>query len=429
MKKIHAFVFIALISVCSALWAQPATVNGIAAIVNDDVITTLELQEEADSVKQQLRAQGTRMPPENILLRQILEREILKRIQLQLAQATGIRVDDIELNNTLDRIAQQNNMDLRELKATLEADGFEFSKYREMIRTDMILARLRQREVVNRITISDQEVQNFIATQASQGNIDDEYNISHILVAVPEAASADQIEKTKQKAQKILEKLNGGADFSQVAISESSGQNALEGGKLGWRKAGQLPTIFSTVVTQMTIGEHSDLIRSSSGFHIIRLNDKRSGEKHIVTQSKARHILIRPSELNTELEIITRLRQLRDRVLAGDDFAELAKSHSDDRGSALEGGDLGWVSPGQMVPQFEAAMNALDVGEVSEPFQSQFGWHIVQVYDRRQIDNSKEFSENNAREFIRQRKTEEMTEAWLRQLREEAFVDVKLDFE
>lgn len=426
MKQIRIFVLVLLMCFFSTtLWAKPELINGVAAIVNDDIITTLELKEEADSIKKQLRSQGTRIPPNNILFKQVLEREIVKRAQLQFAQATGIRVDDTELNNTLDRIAQQNNLSVRELKSALESDGFDFSKYREMIRADMIMARLRQREVVNRITVSDQEVENFIATQTSQGNIDDEYNISHILISAPEAASADEIDKTKQKALRILETLNTGAEFAQVAVSESSGQNALEGGSLGWRQAGQLPTIFSSLVTQMNIGEHSELIRSSSGFHIIRLNDKRSGEKHIITQSKARHILIRPSELNTEIEIITRLRQLRDRVLGGDSFSELAKSHSDDRGSALEGGELGWVSPGQMVPQFEAAMNDLSVGEVSEPIQTQFGWHIIEVYDRREFDNSKQFSENNAREFIRQRKTEEMTEAWLRQLREEAFVEVK----
>lgn len=419
------FLLISFLLLATGIAAKPSVINSIAAIVNDDVITSIELKEEIDSVKKQLRSQGTRMPPESILAKQVLEREIVKRIQLQLANATGIRVDDTELNNTLSRIAAQNNLTLRELKTALEGEGFDFSKYREMIRNDVIMARLRQREVINRLTVSDQEVQNFIATQASQGNIDDEYNLSHILISVPEAASADQIEKTKKRADEILQQLEDGADFGQLAVSASSGQKALEGGKLGWRKAGQLPTIFAAVVTQMTIGEHSSLIRSSSGFHIIKLNEKRSGEKHIVTQSRTRHILIRPSELSTELEIITRLRQLRERILAGEGFSELAKTHSDDRGSAINGGDLGWVSPGQMVPQFEAAMNALNVEEVSEPFQSQFGWHIVQVYDRRKVDQSKEFTENKAREFIRQRKTEEMTEAWLRQLREEAFVEVK----
>ncbi|MDX1811625.1 MAG: peptidylprolyl isomerase [Gammaproteobacteria bacterium] len=426
MKRIFAFFALLMICAGNSAWAKTEVINGIAAIVNDDVITTLELEQETENVKKQLLSQGTRIPPHKILLKQILEREINKRTQLQFAKATGIRVDDTELNNTLDRIAQQNKMNLRELKNALENEGFNFSEYREMIRKDMILARLRQREVINRIAVSEQEVQNFIATQTSQGNIDDEYNISQILIPVPEAASADKIQKIRKHAQEILKQLDSGADFGQIAISESSGQNALEGGKLGWRKAGQLPTIFATQVIQMQPGEHSDLIRSSSGFHIIRLNDKRSGEKHIVTQSKARHILMTPSEFNTEQEIIARLRQLRQRVLAGDDFAELAKSNSDDRGTALEGGDLGWVSPGQMVPQFEAAMNNLKVGEVSEPFQTQFGWHIVEVYDRRQIDNSKQVTENKAREFIRQRKTEEMTEAWARQLREEAFVEIKL---
>ncbi len=426
MNRVRSFTtFFALLLPVLA-WAAPSTINGIAAIVNEDVITTLELTAETDTIKRQLRAQGNRLPPESVLAKQVLEREIIKQIQLQFAKSTGIRVDDSELNETLSRIAEQNDLDLRQLKSALESEGFDFSQYREMIRADITMARLRQREVVNRVSISEQEVQNFIATQTSQGNVDDEYDISHILIAVPEAASADQIDASKKRAENILNQLATGIEFSELAVSESSGQNALEGGKLGWRKAGQLPTIFAGVVTQMSPGEHSELIRSSSGFHIIYLADKRSGEKHIVTQSKARHILIRPSEFSTETEIISRLRQLRERVKAGANFAELAKSHSDDRGSAVNGGDLGWVSPGQMVPQFEAAMNALNVGQISEPFQSQFGWHIIDVYDRRDVDNSKEFTENKAREFIRQRKTEEMTEAWIRQLREEAFVEIKI---
>lgn len=425
MKYLRLFVFFTLFFTLSLSWAKPVFINGIAAIVDNDVITTQELQDQITNIKKQLLSQGTQLPPASILRKQVLEREIMKRIQLHLAANTGIRVDDTELNGALNRIAQQNHMDLRELKNTLENEGFDFAQYREMIRDDMIMARLRQREVINRITISDQEVKNFIATQASQGNIDEEYNVSQILISVPEAATAKQIAETKVKAEQVLNKLDHGADFSQVAISESRGQNALEGGKLGWRKAGQLPTIFAAVITQMNVGEHSGLIRSSSGFHIIRLNDKRSGKKHIVTQYKVRHILIKPSELNTEAEILSRLRQLRQRIMAGASFSALAKSHSDDPGSAMQGGELGWVSPGQMVPQFEAVMKSLKVGEISEPFQTQFGWHIMQVEDKREIDDSKNFTENNAREFIRQRKTEEMTEAWLRQLRDEAYVEIK----
>ena len=404
---------------------QAKTVNNIAAIINDDIITSLELTQQLDSIKKQLRSQNTRLPAENILRKQVLEREVLKQIQLQIAKSTGIRIDDNELNSTLSRIAQQNRMSLREFRDALESDGLKFTVFREDIRSEMIVARLHQREIHNRINISTQEVENFLATQATQGNIDDEFNISHILITVPEAANADQISESQQRAEKILAKLDAGEEFQQVAISDSDGQKALEGGKLGWRKAGQLPTLFSTSVTQMQVGEHSKLIRSSSGFHIIRLNEKRTGEKHIITQTKARHILIRVNELNTESDVVTRLQQLRERIIGGADFNELAKSHSEDRASAINGGDLGWVSPGQMVPQFEAAMNSLLPTEVSQPFQSQFGWHIVQAQERRDLDNSEEFTQNKAREFIRQRKIEEMTETWLRQVREEAFVVIK----
>ena len=403
-----------------------STINGIAAIVNDDVITTEQLNAQIEIIKKQIREQNTRIPPNEVLRKQVLEREIVKQVQLQLAKNTGIRVDDNELAATLTRIAGQNQLNLREFKDTLERDGYKFNSFREDIRSEMILARLRQREVNNRINISDQEVENFLSTQATQGNIDDEFEIFHILISSPEAASSEDIAATQKKAKEVLKLLNNGADFQQTAISYSNGQKALEGGALGWRKAGQLPTLFSSVIIGMKPGEHSDLIRSSSGFHIIQLKNKRSGEQHMITQTKARHILISPNELTTEIDVINRLRNLRERILGGGDFAEIAKLHSEDRGSATLGGDLGWVSPGQMVPQFEAAMNSLSVNDVSEPFQSQFGWHIVQVSERRELDNSKTFTNNKARELIRQRKVSETTETWLRQLREEAFVDIKI---
>ena len=425
MKQIIILIGVMVLSAPLLLAAKPERIDGIAAVVNDDIITILELNSQINNIKTQLRTQNAQLPPENILRKQVLEREILKQIQLQLAQATGIRIDDNELNATLSRIAEQNSVSLREFRNLLESEGFKFPEFRENIRDDMILARLRQREVNNRITISDQEIQNFLATQATQGNIDDEYDISHILISAPEAASAKEIERTLARANRVLDKLKSGADFQQVAISDSDGQNALEGGKLGWRKAGQLPTLFSNIIIHMNAGDHSQLIRSPSGFHIIKLNEKRSSEKHIIVQTLARHILLQPNELNTEMDIITRLRQLRDRILAGDSFEEIATSHSEDRASATQGGSLGWVSPGQMVPQFESAMNSLKTSEISNPFQSQFGWHIVQVQERRDVDNSEQFSKNKASEFIRQRKTDEIAETWLRQLREEAFVDVK----
>ncbi|MDH3326767.1 MAG: peptidylprolyl isomerase [Gammaproteobacteria bacterium] len=406
--------------------AAESPINSIAAIVNDEVITTQQLNTQISTIKKQIRDQNTRVPPDGILRKQVLEREIIKKVQLQLAQNTGIRVDDNDLAETLTRIAGQNKLNLREFKNTLEQDGYKFSAFREDIRGEMILARLRQREVNNRVNISEQEIENFLSTQATQGNIDDEFDVFHILISSPEAASSEQIAATQKKAQKVLKLLDDGANFNQTAISYSDGQKALEGGALGWRKAGQLPTLFSRIIASMKPGEHSGLIRSPSGFHIIQLKDKRSGKKHMVTQTKARHILISPNELTTEIDVINRLRNLRERILSGGDFAEIAKLHSEDRGSAALGGDLGWVSPGQMVPQFEAAMDSLGANEVSEPFQSQFGWHIVQVSERRDLDNSKDFTTNKARELIRQRKISETTETWLRQLREEAFVDIKI---
>jgi len=429
MKKFFNLVFFAgltcLFSICM-VHAKEVSINSVAAIVNDTVITTQQLANQLEVIKRQIRDQNTPVPPEPVLKKQVLEREIIKQIQLELAKNTGIRVDDNDLSSTLNRIAGQNQLSLREFKQTLERDGYEFGSFREDIRGEMILARLRQREVNNRINISQQEIDNFLSTQAAQGNIDDEFEIFHILISSPEAASAKEIDETKANAANVLTLLDKGADFKQTAISHSNGQKALEGGALGWRKAGQLPTLFSRVVIDMEVGDHSGLIRSSSGYHIIKLNDRRSGTKHMISQTKARHILISPNELTTETDIINRLRNLRERILAGGDFAEIAKLHSEDRGSASQGGDLGWVSPGQMVPQFETAMNTLKVSEVSEPIQSQFGWHIIKVEERRELDNSKDFTNNKARDLIRQRKIAETTETWLRQLREEAFVDIKI---
>ena len=404
-----------------------ATLDRIAAIVNDEVITLNELEEQVDTVRKQIRAQNTLPPPNDVLRKQVLEREIVKQVQLQFAKNTGIFVDDNALNNAIENIAAQNNMSLQAFHDVLERDGYDFARFREDIRNEMIISRLRQREISNAIRVTDQEVDSFISTQQLQGFSDDEFLVSHILIALPEAATPEVIGNTRQRAETVLADLEKGADFSQTAISVSDGQQALEGGSLGWRKLGQLPTIFARPLTRMKKGEISEIIRSPSGFHIIKLVDKRAGEQHIISQTHARHILIRPSELVTETEIISRLRQLKDRIEGGDSFEELAKSHSDDPGSRVNGGDLGWVNPGDMVPQFEAVMDQLKPNQVSEPFQTPFGWHIVQVLERRTLDNSDEYRRNQAREFLRQRKIDEATESWIRQLRDEAFVEVKID--
>ncbi len=404
---------------------EPRVIDGIAAIINDDIITSRELNTRVTQVSRQLRESGTPLPPQDILRKQVLDREILRQIQLQLASGTGIRVDDNALNNAINSIASRNNMSLRQLRETLEREGFDFSVYREDFRQEMIIGQLHRREIHNRVNISEQEVDHFLATQSAQGRANEEYKIRHILVAVPEAAGPEDIAGARAKAEKLRERLNQGEDFVQLAIQHSDGQNALKGGDLGWRQSGQLPTLFANIIITLAKGGHSDLIRSPSGFHLIQLEDKRVAKPHIVTQTQARHILIKADALTTEDDVILRLRQLKRRIEGGADFAELARANSADTASATKGGDLGWLNPGDTVPQFEQAMENLDSGQISEPFASPFGWHIVQVQKRRRQDDTEAFSRSQAKKFLRERKIDEMLESWLRQLREEAYVEIK----
>ncbi len=398
----------------------------IVAVVNDDVITTTELQQQIDIIVRQLRQQRTPLPPLPVLKKQVLERIIVNRIQLQLAAANGIRVDDETLNQTIRRIAERNNLTLAQFRDVIEADGFSFAQFRESMREEIIITRLRQRQVDSRISVSDQEVENFLANQKIQGNANDEYRLGHILIALPEGASPAQIRAARAKAEKILGELRGGADFTQKAMSVSDGQQALSGGDLGWRKAGELPTIFADKVQHMKTGDISNLIRSPSGFHIIKLVDHRNAERHIATQTRARHILIRPNDLTTDEQARELLLQLRERAASGEDFAELARTYSDDKASAVDGGDLGWVEKGKMVPEFEKAMLALQPGQFSDPVKTQFGWHLIEVVDRREIDVTEEFTKNKVREQIYQRKVEEAGANWLRKLRDESYVELRL---
>lgn len=413
----------------SSLCAQPsiAELDRILAVVNDDIIVQSELDDALRTIKQQLQQQNRPVPPDSTLQRQVLERLIVMRLQLQLANSTGIRVDDETLNRTVQNIAQQNGMSLSEFRSVLERDGFNFAKFREDIRNEIIINRLQQRQVTNRITVTEQEVDNFLANQNVQGTKNVKYHLAHILIAVPEGASSQQIQEARAKAQQVLGELRAGADFTQKAIAVSSGQQALEGGDLGWREPGQIPTLFVDTVLKMKPGDISDPIRSPSGFHIVKLVDAQDNERHIITQTLARHILIRTNEITSGSDARTRLEQLKGRIETGEDFAALARSHSEDSGSAVKGGDLGWVSPGDMVPRFEETMNRLKPGEVSEPFETQFGWHIMQVLERREYDNTEEFKRSKARELIRQRKAEEELDIWLRRLRDEAYVEYRLE--
>lgn len=405
-----------------------APLDRILAVVNNDVITQSDLAIQTRTVVQQLRQRNTELPPADVLQKQVLERAIMDRLQLQVADRTGIRVDDDTLNRAIETIAKQNNLSIDQFREVLARDGFDFAAFREDIREEIIISRLRQREVGNKITVTDQEVQNYLDNQKVQGaTAGNEYQIAQILVALPEAPAPEQIQATKEKAQKVLDDLRGGADFTQTATAISDDQKALEGGDLGWRAAGQLPTIFADVVPGMQPGAISELIRSPSGFHIVKLVDKRGDGESIVKQTQARHILIRTNELTSDQDAQTRLEQLKQRIDGGEDFAALARSNSEDAASAVNGGSLGWVNPGDLVPQFEAVMNDLEPAQASEPFQTQFGWHVAQVVERRDHDNTDDLKKSKAREAIRQRKGDEELQAWLRTLRDEAYIEFKTD--
>lgn len=415
--------FVAALLMISTAWAAP--LDKIVAVVNDEVVLESELQEMMQSTRAQLRQRQNAAPPTDILRQQVLERLIMQRVQLQRADEVGIRVGDDTLNAALQQIAQNNNMSLRQFRDALEEDGYNFSQFRESIREDMIISRLRKSQVEDSIVVSDREIEAFLETQEIEGNTDTSYQLSHILISLPEAAAPDEVQAAREKLEKVRTLLNEGGDFAEVAAGYSDGQTALEGGDLGWRKQGELPSLFADIVPDLEVGEVSETLRNGSGFHLIKLTDKRADESMVVNQTKASHILIKTDEVTTDEQARRRLQQLHQRIANGEDFGELARAHSEDTGSAIDNGSLGWVSPGEMVPEFEEVMDALDEGEVSEVFQSRYGWHIVKVEDRRQENMEKEFKRKKARDQIRERKTEEELESWLRAMRDEAYVEYR----
>lgn len=411
----------------SSVTPEIVEIDRIVAVVNDDVIVHSELQTRLRAVIDQLQNAGVPTPPEDVLKKQVLEQLILDRLQLQLAEGTGIRVDDETLNRQIADIARQNQLSLREFRDILQRDGYDFAAFREEIRNELIKSRVQQRQVQDRVQITERDIDNFIATQAKQGSNIPEYRVGHILIAVPDGASPEQLAEAKQRAEDIVERLRDGANFGRIAAAESDGRQALEGGDLGWRKAGALPTMFEKVVPELEKGEISEIIRSSSGFHVLKLLDVRGAGRLVIEQTNARHILIKTNEIVSSADARSRLRVLRSRVQNGADFAELARASSDDPGSAVKGGDLGWLSPGDTIPAFEKTMDALAVGEISEPFETQFGWHIVQVLGRRDRDSTEEVQRAKAAEQLRNRKVDEELQAWFRQIRDEAYIEYRLD--
>jgi peptidyl-prolyl cis-trans isomerase SurA len=402
-------------------------IDRIVAVVNNDVIVYSALQTRLDAVVERLEDSGVPAPPGDILEKQVLEQLIIDRLQMQIAADTGVRIDDESLNRQIADIARQNNLSLREFRDVLKRDGYDFAAFREEIRNELIKSRVQQRQVQSRVQVTDRDIDNFLATRDKQGGNTAEYRVAHILIAVPDGASPEQLADARDEIEDVLARLNAGANFGRTAAAESDGRQALEGGALGWRKDGELPTLFENVVPELEKGEISDVIRSSSGFHLVKLLDVRGAERHVIRQTHAQHILIKTTEVVSSQDVRERLRVLRSRILNGADFNQLARASSDDPGSAVKGGSLGWLSPGDTIPPFEKSMDALAVGEISAPFETQFGWHILQVLGRRDRDSTEEVRRANAATALRERKVDEELQSWFRQIRDEAYIEYRLD--
>ena len=399
----------------------------VAAVVNDGIVPVSELDEQVEMIRLRLAEQSTQAPPEDVLRKQVLERLVLQEIQLQRAKRVGLKISDEQLNGAMADVAERNNIPIAQLPAALASQGLDFASYRENMRKEITLTALRQRDVLGKINVTPRELEQFIERQKKMPDELAEYNVSHILIAVPQDASQAEVDELAKRAQDINERASGTEDFGRLAVAYSNSQTALEGGALGWRKGPELPTFLAEVIVTLKPGEVSKPLRTPSGFHLIKLNDLRrmDGDK-VVEQTHARHILLKPNELEDDATVRQKLSGIRDRILAGESFEAFASSMSQDPGSAVEGGDLGWSSPGTFVPEFAAQIDALGENEISRPFRTQFGWHIVQLLGRRQFDTTEESIRQRAFMQIRESKADEETELWLRRLRAEAFVEEEI---
>lgn len=399
----------------------------IIAVVNNEVITLNDLNDRVNSVVKQLQKQGTTLPPQDVLQKQLLEQMINTQVQLQEAKETGIRVDEGTLDKTLQRIADENNVSMTEFRRLLEQDGITWPKFREEIRGEVLMSRLQEREIEGNVAVTEAEVDTQLSLEAREASTDQEFRLAHILVQVPEQATSDQIEARRKRAVQALGELRKGTEFAQVSAQFSDAPDALQGGNLGWRASGRMPTIFLEALNKLKSGEVSEILRSANGFHIVKLLDKRGrSATPQVQQSRARHILIGMKAGVSDDDARERLKRLRERIIGGADFAELAKVHSDDPSSA-KGGDLGWISPGDTVPEFERALTQLKENEISAPVQTQYGWHLVQLLERRTEGLSADRMRVTARNAIRARKVEDARQDWVRQARDRAFVEYRLE--
>lgn len=431
MKLIVSLLAASLISHAALAADQAIEVDRIVAVVNSDVITRTELRQRVEQVTRQLTRQGTPLPPADVLERQVLERQIIERLQLQLASETSLRVDDVALERAIGRIADNNRLSPADFRKALEKDGISWERFRDEVRNEMLLGRVREREVDSRIVVSDAEVANYLANPDHAAAGQDEFNLAHILFRAPEGASPEQLARLRAKAEEVAARVARGEAFDKLAASYSDAPDALSGGNLGWRSAERLPGLFAEAVASLKPGETTPILRSAAGFHLIKVLGRKGGSQDAmpaqVQQTHARHILIKTSEIVSDADARRRLVDLRERIVQGGaSFAELARQHSADI-SAAKGGDLGWIYPGDTVPEFEQAMDALKPGEVSQPIQSPFGWHLIVVEERRVQDVSDDRKRAAARNALRERKSDEAFQDWLRQLRDRAYVEYRLE--
>ena len=410
----------------SAAQAQVQPLDRVVAIVDNDVIMYSQLDQRLHEVEQSLSKRGGQLPPQDVMQQQVLERLIVENLQLQIGDRSGIRITDEELNQAMASIAQRNNLTLDQFRAALARDGLSYEQAREQIRREMVISRVRQRRVAERIQVTDQEVNNFLASDLGQMQLAEEYRLANILIPVPDAASPEQIRAAAQKTAEVYDKLRAGADFAQMAIANSGSENALEGGDIGWRKGAQLPPAFAELIRSLSVGDITEPLRTPGGFMIVKLQEKRGGDTQMRDEVHVRHILIKPNAIRSEEETKRLVERLYQRILAGEDFAELAKSFSEDPGSALNGGDLNWIDPNSLVPEFRDVMAKTPSGQLSKPFKSPYGWHVLEVLGRRATDSSDQFRKQQAMNALRNRKYDEELQAWLRQIRDEAYVEIKL---
>ena len=426
-SKLLPFLLTALLLTCTqSSYAAVTPLDRVAVVVNDDIIMESQVKARMADVMQNIERQGIAAPPKDTVLRQVVEQLIMDNIQLQIAQRAGVRIDDNSLNATMARIAGQNNMTLEQFQQALLRDGTSYQQTREQVRKEMITTRVREGRVGSRIQITDQEIDNLLDSPAGKAQLQAAYNLAHLLVQVPEEASPEEEQKFEVKALNLYHQIEAGADFAKLARQHSQGPAAEKGGDMGWRGEAQLPSIFAEIVPTLKAGEVTKPFRSPNGFHLIKLLNKRGGDTVMVPQYHVRHILIKPSEIRTEQQAEDFISELRQRIVAGEEFSELARINSDDTGTMASGGDLDWMNPADLVPEFRKVMSQIEHNTLSQPFRSQFGWHILEVLGERKHDVGKQVKRRRAREIIYQRKFEEELQIWLHEERDDAYVDIKL---